>query len=73
MAKHNLVDLDLLTDVLQYLIVRDWEVFEPHIKFLVGRLGVNFDPYSNFGWLAYEARSRLAGQATQRVATASAS
>jgi hypothetical protein len=63
MAQHGLVDLDLLTDVLQYLIVRDWDIFEPHVKFLAPHYEVNFDPYSNFRWLAGEARKRLARRA----------
>jgi hypothetical protein len=60
MAKHGLVDLDLLTDVLQYLIVRDWEVFEPHAKFIRESYKVQFDPYSNFRWIANETQKRLA-------------
>jgi hypothetical protein len=66
MAKHGLVELNLLTDVLQYLIVRDWEIFEPHVKFLMPQYEVNFDPYSNFRWLALEARKRLESRATPR-------
>jgi hypothetical protein len=67
MAKHGLVDLELLTDVLQYLIVRDWEIFEPHVKFLIPRYDLNFDPYSNFRWLAIESRKRLESRAATRV------
>jgi hypothetical protein len=60
MAKHGLVDLDLLTDVLQYLIVRDWEVYAPHAKFIGEKYPVSFEPYSNFRWLASETQKRLA-------------
>ncbi len=62
MAKHGLVDLELLTDTMQYLVVRDWQIFEPHVKFMTSRYDVTFNPYSNFQWLANEIRGRLESQ-----------
>ena len=59
MGKHGLVDLGLLTDTLQYLVVRDWQVFEPHARFISRRYPVNFNAYSNFQWLAEESGRRL--------------
>jgi hypothetical protein len=67
MGKHGLVDIGLLTDVLQYLVVRDWEVFEPHAKFIASRYAVQFEPYSNFRWLAHETRRRLASPTGPQV------
>lgn len=55
MAKHQLVDLEVLLETLQYIVVRDWQVFEPHVEFLKERYGVSFHPYANFQWLAREA------------------
>jgi hypothetical protein len=69
MGKHGLVDLDLLTDVLQYLIVRDWEIFEPHVQFLRTRYNVAYDPYSNFRWLADESRRRFATRVERKPAS----
>lgn len=59
MGKHGLVDLDLLADVLRYLVVRDWQVVEPHAAFMTQHYDVKFNPYANFQWLARETRSRL--------------
>lgn len=60
MAKHGLVDIDLLTDVLQYLIVRDWATYAPHAEFVRTQYDVKYNPFSNFQWLAEEAQKRLA-------------
>jgi hypothetical protein len=66
MGKYGLVDVDLLADVLQYLVVRDWQIYEPHVKFLLGHYDINFDPYANFRWLAEETQKRLSARARAR-------
>lgn len=60
MARQEIVDLEMVLDSLQYIVVRDWQVFEPHAKFLRERYGIDFQPYSNFEWLAKEARLHMA-------------
>lgn len=62
MGKHGLIDLDILTDVLQYLIVRDWQVFEPHAAYMRTKYDVRSNPYGNFQWLAGETQRRLEGR-----------
>lgn len=62
MGKHGLIDLEILSDVFQYLIVRDWQVFKPHVAFLKTKYSVGFNPYSNFEWLATETEHRLLGR-----------
>jgi hypothetical protein len=59
MAKHRLVDIELLVDTFQYLIVRDWQIFEPHARYIQGRYNIRFNAYANFEWLATETRQRL--------------
>ena len=58
MAKHGLIDLDLLADVLQGVVIRDWEVFAPHAKKMRAEFGF-YRAYANFEWLAGEVQRRL--------------
>jgi hypothetical protein len=58
MAKYQLIDLDLLTDVLQGVIIRDWEVFGPYAKRMRAEYGFP-RAYANFEWLAGEIQRRL--------------
>jgi hypothetical protein len=71
MGKHGLVNVDLLVDTLQGLVVRDWEVFEPHARFMADRMaeryGLGIRPYSNFGWIAEEIRRRMQAGASRRA------
>lgn len=62
MAKHGLIDIDLLVDTLQGLVVRDWQVFEPHAQFMAKRYAFGITPYSNFGWIAHEVERRMRGR-----------
>jgi hypothetical protein len=59
MARQQIVDLEMVLDSLQYIVVRDWQVFEPHARYITERYGVDFLAYSNFEWLAKEARLHL--------------
>jgi hypothetical protein len=58
MAKHGFIDLDLLADVLQGLVIRDWEVFAPHVRKMRSEFGF-YAAYSNFEWLAGEIQRRI--------------
>lgn len=73
MGKHGLIDVDILTDVLQYLVVRDWQIFEPHATFLKAKYGVSYSPYSNFAWLAKETERRLGPSGIGRLSRGSES
>jgi hypothetical protein len=57
MAKHRLIDLDLLADVLQGLIIRDWDVFAPYAQRMRSGFGF-YRAYANFEWLAGEIQHR---------------
>ncbi|HZY69709.1 MAG TPA: hypothetical protein VFF67_01865 [Thermoplasmata archaeon] len=63
MVKNGVVDLALVLDTLQYIVVRDWELFAPHVAFITKRYGVTYDAYGNFRWLAQEEREHLARRA----------
>jgi hypothetical protein len=69
MAKHKLIDLDLLADVLQGLIIRDWEVFAPHADRMRKEFGF-YRAYSNFEWLAVEIQHRLGFVPTHPITAA---
>ena len=60
MVENGLVDLELVLDTLQYLVVRDWQVFAPHAAFIKKQYGVEFDAWGRFEWLANQAREHLA-------------
>ncbi len=60
LVENGLVDLELVLDTLQYLVVRDWEVFAPHAAFVKSRYNVHFDAWGRFEWLAQEAKVHLA-------------
>lgn len=59
MVENGLVDLELVLDTLQYLVVRDWQVFEPHAAYIKKQYGVQFDAWGRFEWLAKQARAHL--------------
>lgn len=60
MVENGLVDLELVLDTLQYLVVRDWQVFEPHAAFIKKQYQVTFDAWARFEWLAKQATEHLA-------------
>ena len=60
MARQEIVDLEMVLDSLQYIVVRDWQVFEPHAAYIRERYGLDFQAYANFEWLAKEARLHMA-------------
>ncbi len=59
MVENGLVDLELALDTLQYLVVRDWQVFEPHAAYIKKQYDVSFDAWGRFEWLAGQAKAHL--------------
>lgn len=70
LVENGLVDLELVLDTLQYLVVRDWEVFAPHAAFVKSKYNVHFDAWGRFEWLAQEARRHLEREHTAASASA---
>jgi hypothetical protein len=70
MARSKIVDLEIVLDSLQLLVVRDWQLFEPHARYLAKEYGLEFTTYSNFEWLAKEARLHLAHRTAEQRAGA---
>ena len=69
MGKHGLIDLDLLTEVMQGLIVRDWQAFAPHAAWMRERFKDRYSghlrPYSHFEWLAQQTENRMRALAAE--------
>lgn len=59
LVENGLVDLELVLDTLQYLVVRDWDVFAPHASWVRSKYNVSFDAWGRFEWLAKEAKLHL--------------
>ncbi len=59
MVENGLVDLELVLDTLQYLVVRDWQVFAPHAEYVKAQYQVPFDAWGRFRWLAEQAEAHL--------------
>ena len=59
LVRNNLVDKEIVLDTLQYIVVRDWEVYAPHVDFVAQRYGVRFNAFANFAWLAREAATHM--------------
>ena len=70
MARSQIVDLEIVLDSLQYIVVRDWQVFEPHARFMQKRYELDVSTYRNFEWLAGEARMHMAHRAEEQKAGA---
>jgi hypothetical protein len=71
MARQKVVDLEIVLDSLQYIVVRDWQVFEPHASYISGQYKLDFNTYSNFKWLAEEARLHMEHRGAEQKAGAS--
>jgi hypothetical protein len=59
LVKEGIIDLTIAIHSLRYLIISDWQVFEPLVKHLMERYKVPVNPYENFEWLAKETRKAL--------------
>jgi|HubBroStandDraft_4_1064222.scaffolds.fasta_scaffold68938_1 hypothetical protein len=68
MAHSKIVDLEVVLDSLQYLVVRDWQLFEPHARFIAKEYGLTYNTYGNFEWLAKEARLHMTHRGEERRA-----
>jgi len=59
LVREGIIDLTIAIHSLRYLIVFDWQAFEPLVKHLMERYKVPVNPYENFEWLAQETRKVL--------------
>lgn len=59
LVKEGLIDQTIAVHSLRYLVISDWQVFEPLVKHLQERYKVPVNPYENFEWLAQETRKVL--------------
>jgi len=59
LVREGIIDLTIAIHSLRYLLVYDWQRFEPLTKHLMERYKVPVNPYENFEWLAQETRKYL--------------
>src|SRR6266508_2353752 len=59
LVKEGIIDLTIAMHSLRYLVVSDWQAFEPLVKHIMDRYKVPANPYENFEWLAKETRKVL--------------
>lgn len=59
LVKEGIIDLTIAVHSLRYLVITDWDVFQPLVKHLMERYNVPVNPYDNFEWLATETRRFL--------------
>src|SRR5438093_8702949 len=59
LVKEGIIDLTIAVHSLRYLLVFDWQTFEPLVKHLMERYRVLVNPYENFEWQAQETREVL--------------
>jgi len=62
LVREGIIDLTIAIHSLRYLLVFDWQRFEPLTKHLMERYKVPVNPYNNFEWLANETRKYLESQ-----------
>jgi len=61
-VREGIIDFTIAIHSLRYLLVFDWQRFEPLVKHLMERYKVPVNPYENFEWLAQETRKYLESQ-----------
>ena len=59
LVREGIIDFTIAIHSLRYLLVFDWQRFEPLVKHLMERYKVPVNPYENFEWLAQETRRYL--------------
>ena len=59
LVREGIIDFTIAIHSLRYLLVFDWQRFEPLVKHLMERYKVPVNPYENFEWLAQETRKYL--------------
>ena len=62
LVREGIIDFTIAIHSLRYLLVFDWQRFEPLVKHLMERYKVPVNPYENFEWLARETRKYLESQ-----------
>jgi len=62
LVREGIIDFTIAIHSLRYLLVFDWQRFEPLVKHLMERYKVPVNPYENFEWLAQETRKYLENQ-----------
>jgi hypothetical protein len=62
LVREGIIDFTIAIHSLRYLLVFDWQRFEPLVKHLMERYKVPVNPYENFEWLAQETRKYLESQ-----------
>ncbi|HVH14844.1 MAG TPA: hypothetical protein VNA15_03890, partial [Candidatus Angelobacter sp.] len=62
LVREGIIDFTIAIHSLRYLLVFDWQRFEPLVKHLMERYKVPVNPYENFEWLAQETRKFLESQ-----------
>ena len=59
LVREGIIDVTIAIHSLKYIVVADWQVFQPLVKHLMDRYKVPVNPYENFEWLAQETRKFL--------------
>ena len=59
MSTQGLIDSDVIAEVLQFTVVRDWEAFEPHPQFLAEQYHADYYPFTHFRALAVGTKQQL--------------
>ena len=59
LVREEIIDQTIAIHSLRYLIVYDWQRFEPLVKHLMERYKVPVNPYENFEWLAMQTQKFL--------------
>jgi hypothetical protein len=59
LVKEGIIDLTIAVHSLRYLVVFDWDRFQPLVKHIMDRFKVPINPYENFEWLANQTRKFL--------------
>jgi len=66
LAKDGLLDFESIAKTFKYLVVLDWEAFEPAAKHIMKRYNLKTNElFANFQWLAYETEQYLKKQGSQ--------
>ncbi len=64
LAKNHVVEFSTLADALQYLVVADWQTFEPLSRHLTELYRIKTNAWGNFEWLAKETEKYMQQKGT---------
>lgn len=70
-VQHGIMDLDTMMDAMKYIIVTDWEIMEPLLRYICQAHGFKMFPWKNFEWLAKETKKYLLQLESQSNVTSS--